>query len=184
MRLFVGIPLLSVVIRQLTALCTELRSPRDGLRWTAPESWHITLKFLGSTSPEQCECVIARLRAVRRSPFPIQLETPNIFDRAGIFFAGVRLTPALLALEQQVTAATEQCGFVAEARPYRPHITLARGQRQNLRAVKKRVAGQGEFASFVAQEFCLYESFLESSGARYEVQERFGLDQANGLNQD
>ncbi len=98
----------------------------DGLRWSAPESWHITLQFLGNTP--QYECIVARLRELRSPPVPIQLEGLGFFERAGVFFAGVGLTPELQALQQRVTAATGLCGFIPETRPYHPHITLARSK--------------------------------------------------------
>lgn len=149
------------------------------MRWSAPESWHITLQFLGSTSETQYECVVARLRELHAAPIPIQMEQTGFFDRAGIFFAGVALTPELLALQQQVTQATIPCGFTSEDRPYRPHITLARikGRRKKtgMKALQAKIRSQPKFSCFVAEEFLLYESFTRPEGSRYEVRERFWI---------
>jgi RNA 2',3'-cyclic 3'-phosphodiesterase len=179
MRLFVGIPLKPAVIDELAAVSEQLRSKEDGLRWAAPESWHITLQFLGSTSLKKFECVSARLREVRSPAVPVRLEELGVFDRAGIFFVAVGLTPELLALQQRVVSATGHCGFVPETRPYHPHITLARskgeGRGEGLRLLKTRVQRQPAFTRFVADEFLLYESMLERTGARYEIRERFSL---------
>jgi 2'-5' RNA ligase len=81
-------------------------------------------------------------------------------------------------LQERVTAATQPCGFVPEARPYQPHITLARGkgQRRDLGELKAKIRRQPDFTRFVAREFLLYESFLSPAGSRYEVRERFTLD--------
>jgi 2'-5' RNA ligase len=65
MRLFAGIPLAAAVIDELSAISLRLQSSADGLRWSAPESWHITLQFLGNTGQEQYECTVARLREMR-----------------------------------------------------------------------------------------------------------------------
>src|SRR5271156_493848 len=100
MRFFVGIPLAPAVIEELSAVSLRLQSGADGLRWSAAESWHITLQFLGST--QQYECIVARLRELRSAAVPIQLEGLGFFERAGIFFAGVRLTPQLATLQQRV----------------------------------------------------------------------------------
>ena len=180
MRLFIGIPLSPEVIQELAALTEQLKSPADGLRWPAPEGWHITLQFLGSTSTDQYECVVPALRRIRQAPFEIQLEPPRFFDNAGVFFAGVKLSPALTGLQQVVTEATTPCGFPAEERPYHPHITLARakGGRASLKALKSRVATTTEFSGFVAREFLLYESFPGRGGSQYEIRERFGLADA------
>ena len=68
MRLFVGIPLSDEVVRELAAVVARLRPGAGNLRWTASESWHITLQFLGETAPEQYECLAARLGEVRAAP--------------------------------------------------------------------------------------------------------------------
>jgi len=176
MRLFIGIPLASAVIDELRAASARLRSNADGLRWTEPVSWHVTLQFLGNTSPEQFACVVARLRSLHAPPVPVCLEELGCFDRAGILFAGIRLTPELLLLHERVVAATQPCGFVPETRPFHPHITLARSKgRHNLDQLKAKIRRPANFTRFVAREFLLYESFLSPAGARYEVRERFPL---------
>jgi 2'-5' RNA ligase len=176
MRLFVGIPLAAAVIDELGAASARLRSNADGLRWTAPESWHVTLQFLGNTRPEQYECVAARLHALHAPSVPVCLEELGCFERAGILIANVRLTPELILLQECVIAATQPCGFVPETRPFQPHITLARSKgRHNLDQLKAKIRRPSNFTRFVAREFLLYESFLSPSGSRYEVRERFPL---------
>jgi 2'-5' RNA ligase len=176
MRLFVGIPLAAAAIAELSAITMDLRSGKEELRWSAPGSWHITLQFLGNTVQEQYECTVARLRRLRLPPVPIGLEGLGFFDRSGVFFAGIRVTPELLLLQEHVTAATQLCGFVPEARSFQPHITLARSKGKGLRELKAKVPHQPNFTRFVAEEFLLYESFLGSAGSRYEVRERFQLE--------
>ncbi len=180
MRLFVGIPLAAEVSGELAAIRRRLESATDGLRWTLPASWHITLQFLGNASREQCASVAERLRALRPPPVPVALEKLGVFDRAGVLIVTVRPTPELLGLQERVTAATRPCGFIPESRPYQPHITLARakgeGRRNGLGALQTRIRQQPGFSRFSAREFFLYESFLAPAGARYEVRERFSLD--------
>src|ERR1700744_5740309 len=122
MRLFAGIPLAATVIDQLSAVSVRLRTSADGLRWSAPGSWHISLQFLGNTGQEQYERTVALLRELSSPSLPIQLEGLGLFERAGVFFAGVRLTPELRALQERVNAATGLCGFIPETRPYHPHV--------------------------------------------------------------
>ena len=170
----------AAVVDQLALVRAQLERPSDGLRWSAPESWHITLQFLGATTPGQYDCVTAGLRAIAAKPAPVQLEGLGFFERAGVFFAGVRLSPELIALQKSVVAATRECGFEPENRPYHPHITLARnrGREDGVRGLKPRVGAAPAFAGFVADEFLLYESFPNSQGSRYEVRRRFGLREA------
>jgi 2'-5' RNA ligase len=157
MRLFVGIPLTAAVIEELSAISMRLQSHADGLRWTAPESWHITLQFLGNT--QQYECI-------------------GFFDRAGVFFAGVNITSELETLQQRVTGATGLCGFIPETRPYHPHITLARSKAKGgrgLRELKSKIHRDPRFSAFVADVFVLYESVPGPGGSRYEIRDRFTL---------
>jgi 2'-5' RNA ligase len=179
MRLFVGIALSDAVVRELRSVVARLRSSGGGLRWTEPDSWHITLQFLGNTTPEQYACLTSRLGEVRSVPIPVELGSLSCFDRAGVFFAEVAVTPGLAALGRSVVAATRRCGFAAETRPFHPHITLARakglGSGAELRAFASRIRSQPAFTRFTAQEFLLYESHLGAEGARYEVRGRFPL---------
>ena len=180
MRLFVGIPLASEVLAELSKVTARFRSNGDNLRWTAPESWHITLQFLGNTDPEQYRCLIAQLSGVHAGPVPIHLANLGFFDRAGVFFVDVEPTPALVALAARVNSATSFCGFSPETRPFHPHITLARAKGQSrgqpLQALAQRIKNQPTFRRFRASEFLLYESHLSPAGSTYEIQHRFLLD--------
>lgn len=180
MRLFVGISLTPKVIDELSVVSARLRAEGDGLRWSAPESWHITLQFLGSATEEQYRCIVAQLRELRSPALPMQLAEMGFFDRAGIFFVGVTLATELLLLQQRVTVATELCGFATESRPFQPHITLARAKgktsRQSFRQLKMKLPSQPHFTRFLARDFLLYESVPAPAGSRYIIRVRFLLD--------
>ena len=180
MRLFVGLPLASEVLNELAEAVARLRDPHDGLRWTTTDTWHITLQFLGNTDQQHCDCVRESLARIRATQFEVRLGTFGFFDRAGVFFVDVVPGAELVALSQQVIAATSESGFVAEARPYHPHITLARAKGRPLKDLRNRAsrelgkAGRREL-SFPASEFLLYRSHTLAEGAKYEVQGRFPL---------
>lgn len=180
MRLFIGIPLATATADGLAAIVQQLyaQAPPQGLRWSAREFWHITLQFLGSTRPEQYDCITTRLRELHYPPVRIDLGSLATFDRAGVLYVEVRVTPDLAALQQAVTASTSLCGFTPEDRPYHPHITLARrkgkGGRE-LRNLKMQMQQQPKLAAFTANSFILYESTPTPEGSRYDVRERFPL---------
>lgn len=179
MRLFVGIALAEKVTAQLERACARLRAHGDGLRWSAPESWHVTLQFLGNVGEEQFACLQARLAEVHAAPVPVRLGALGIFERAGGLLVKVEPTEELVELQRRVVAATGTCGFVPEERPYQPHITLARakgeGGRRQLKMLKARADEQPAFAGFTADQFLLYESHLGPGGSRYEVLGSVGL---------
>lgn len=172
MRLFVAIPVGMETRRALEAMVARLRWDGDGLRWTRPESWHITLAFLGETAPERLVALTEQLGRVQANVFAVEFGVPENFKRAGSLVVGVRHSAELNALQQAVGRATAAAGFKLEERPYRPHLTLARarrGQQIRLQPLKDGIEG------FKAHAFVLYESFLEQGGARYEERQRFSL---------
>lgn len=182
-RLFVGIGLPPACVDELSRVSVRLRRPEDGLRWSSPASWHITLEFLGIVNEEQSECLIESLRTLRAAPFPVAMGGFGFFERVGIFFAAVELTPALLLLRSAVTAATSLCGYAPDTRAYHPHVTLARSRGKagvkGLRSLQLApdVQNKRAAAAFVADEVLLYESVPQAGGPRYEVRERFKLQE-------
>jgi 2'-5' RNA ligase len=176
MRLFVGIALSAGTLAELAPLVTQIKPKVTGWRWSEPESWHITLQFLGATGVDQYSRLIAQLRAIRSPKVPVQLGGLGVFDRTGIFFVDVQVSPQLADLQKLVTSATAPCGFVAESRPYHPHITLARFEGKNrAQNLPDTSAPAPQFSGFVASEFLLYESVLAPAGDRYAVRGRFPL---------
>ena len=187
MRLFIGIALAPEATDALRGVSERFSAAAsDGLRWSLPESWHVTLQFLGAASDEQFACVTAQLSQVRSARVPIRIDGLDFFVRAGVFHAGIALTPELLALQQRVTAATRSCGFVPEARAYHPHITLARTKGRSgshaLATLKNAVQSSHATlaAEFVAEEFLLYQSIPAPEGSHYEVRARFPLSAEPG----
>jgi 2'-5' RNA ligase len=182
MRLFVGIPLASDAVEALEALSRSLRATGDHLRWSSPDTWHVTLQFLGETSVEKYGCVVTRLAEIRSPAVPVWLSGTGVFERAGVFWAGVNVSPELRLLEKQVVGATSACGFASEDRPYHPHVTLARAKGDDrghaLRKLQGRVKQDVAFPPFTARAFVLYESFLGAGGPRHQVRERFPLGDA------
>lgn len=183
MRLFVGIPLADAAVGELSALVSRLRKSEQAaatqLRWTDAGSWHITLQFLGNATAEQLECLTARLGEIRAATVAVQIGELGVFDRTGVFFADVVVASGLGRLQRAVVAATSQCGFVAETRPFHPHITLARtkghGRVKELQNLREKLSSAPSFTPFTANEFLIYESHLGAEGSRYEVRARFHL---------
>jgi RNA 2',3'-cyclic 3'-phosphodiesterase len=179
MRLFIAIPLADSIARELEQLVARLRPSLTQLRFTARESWHITLQFLGNATADRLDCLTTRLPRIDSVPFPVRIGEPGFFDRAGVLFADVAVTPALVSLQQRVAAETAACGFAAESRPYHPHITLARSKtrvpKSDFSSIQSNLSGKASFSPFLAREFLLFESHLSSEGSRYEVRGRFPL---------
>jgi 2'-5' RNA ligase len=81
---------------------------------------------------------------------------------------------ALAALAADVATACRPLGFEPDARPFRPHLTIARLRRP---AAVGDVLDRIELPPlrFDARELVLYRSHLSQQGARYEALARLPL---------
>lgn len=129
MRLFVALNPPSEAVAELDGAVAALRERAPGLRWTLPAQWHLTLTFLGEVAEDDLPQLRERLgRTASRSP-ALALR----FRGGGRFGRRVLLTHVdgdrdqLRRLAAATTAAARRTGLAVEDRPYRPHLTLARG---------------------------------------------------------
>ncbi len=153
----------------LDAVAAVDRPTVAGLRWTARDQWHVTLRFLGRV--EDTDDAVEALEAVRAAP-TIAVAGPTV----GRFGQRVLHVPVagLEDVAGAVVSATAAVGELPEDRPFAGHLTLARvarGARVDLRAL----AGQPVEGRWPVTEICLVESHLSPRGARYEVVRRFPL---------
>lgn len=177
-RLFTGIAVDAAQMPLLAECADSLRTAHPDLRWSERAGWHVTLQFYGMVDAARESRLREQLQGMQAIPAEVRVRGIGIFDRAGVFFAGVVLSEALQALQRSVVEAGAACGFAAEDRPYRPHITLARRKgRSGPWNFQNNVGvdAQRAFGQFVASEFALYESVAGPGGSRYEVLERYAL---------
>jgi 2'-5' RNA ligase len=96
-----------------------------GAKLVRRENLHVTLHFLGEVDATRLE-PLARAIAVTSPPVEI------VLDRFAAWTPGIAVlepaaTPdALGALHARLAQALAGAGFALDARPYRPHVTLAR----------------------------------------------------------
>ncbi len=89
---------------------------------------HLTLHFLGEAEIPR---ISGAIQQVLFSRFEVTLAGVGQFPSAGgsvTLWAGVRESASLQQLHDAVADALGATGFKKEARPYNPHITLARGE--------------------------------------------------------
>jgi len=120
---------LFVAVRPTEPATTALRAlPRDeqpGVRWSAPENWHVTLRFLGDASMPE---VIAALSSMPL-PSPRTVALGPMITLLGN--AIVVRADGLDEVANQVAVATSAWGTVDEGRPFLGHLTLGRLRRAN-----------------------------------------------------
>ena len=109
----------------------QLREWRDGCAWPKSASpvragqLHATLHFLGNIPRVRLPELVAGL-GVRFKPFELGFGHPELWHGGIAVLAPDVVPEPLLALHGALGEALERLGLPLEARPYRPHVTLAR----------------------------------------------------------
>ncbi|MEX2431529.1 MAG: RNA 2',3'-cyclic phosphodiesterase [Dehalococcoidia bacterium] len=132
-RLFVAVALPPNTRDALANVVHSLREDLPGpFRWVAPESLHLTLKFLGDVERGRVELLTSALAAAcrDRDAFHLALSGAGTFPGRGspkVIWVGIGGdTGALAALQRSVEAALVEAGEARQDNPFRPHLTLAR----------------------------------------------------------
>jgi 2'-5' RNA ligase len=173
MRLFVAVVPPRPVLLELRAAMTTLPHTGGSLRWRHPESWHITLAFLGEvprdTLPELSER-LARA-ASRATPMELSVAGGGHFE-SQVLWAGVQGDRDRLGrLSETVAAAARRCRLKVDDRPYRPHVTLARVRGEEPTDLQPYVERMTAFRTprWLVKEMELFESVTPTTPGRAQI---------------
>lgn len=181
-RLFVGIPVPENVAAGLGGLSRAGGLDLAGMRWTALDKMHLTLRFLGSAPDAAIERMSRRLETIRFSRFEVVLEDAALFERVGVFLVKVQGSSSLMALQSLVEQAAQEAGFGPEDKPFRAHITLARvrrGTKQGGSAQQLKVVARldGLCKALPVRRFAVETMILyESIDGKYVRLREFGVE--------
>lgn len=167
-RLFVGIEIPHKLRQELA----RLQAGIPGAAWTAPDNFHLTLRFIGAVEQPVAEDIHDALIKVSAAMFPLALSGMGFFAsgrRPRALWAGVAENPALEHLQARVERAVQHAGLPPEQRKFAPHVTLARAKNCALGDLHRFVAEHGDFrvSSFTVENFLLYESQSTDHGPVY-----------------
>lgn len=123
MRLFIAVSFTKDVEDGLVLAQNKLREESRSGNFSARENLHLTLAFIGETDRLDDVCRIMD-RSVGRE-LEIEISGGGRFD--DIYWARVSENAALSALAKRLQKELRDAGFDIEDRPFKPHITLARG---------------------------------------------------------
>jgi len=130
-RLFVAVAIPAGTADAVEAAIGTWREAFPRARWVPRENWHVTLAFLGSTSPRLVPWVLEQLAEVaERTPvFETRVRGLGAFpstDRARVLWVGLEDDPGSIhGLATAVRRALAR-EFPPEARPFSAHLTVAR----------------------------------------------------------
>jgi 2'-5' RNA ligase len=184
MRAFFAITLPEAITESLGALSQRLRLKGAKASWVPPQRMHLTLRFFGDITEEQCAGMIAAAVAPLAEVLAPEFLITGVgsFGRKGrpdVIWAGAQILAGdVEAILRAVDAAARAQGIEVENRPFRPHITLARIR--DPRSAGALAAELGHEAGFAAGQFTchnvtLYQSRLTPSGPEYSIIKEFPL---------
>jgi 2'-5' RNA ligase len=180
MRLFIAVELPEHIRAALSVVQHELRPVTSTARWVAPESIHITLKFLGEVHDKRLDDIHFALKGLSWKPFLINVRGVGFFPGTRsprVFWAGME-APTMKELAEQLDSRMEALGFEKEKRAFRPHITLARAKNTRIDTSLVTAAepfNEHQFGSFTVDRVFLFKSTLKPGGAVYDKVREFLL---------
>jgi len=155
----------------------QIKIPSDTVRWTPLNKLHITLHFLKAFDLKDLENLSKKVEEQLKQfpPFEISVEGLELFPsgkhpKVISFNIPTREKNEILELAKVISNEIKNCGYPPEARPFRPHLTLARIQKpadvDNINI---------KHFQFIANEVILFESRPSIEGSQYIPLKKFSL---------
>ena len=167
MRLFIAVELPRGLHEALAETSSLLRGCVRG-RYVAPDSFHVTLAFLGEVeSYRVVDASNALDEGCRGFPsFPLALGELGRFGRvsSATLWQGFRRHEVLDKLAQSVRASLDSAGFDFDAKSFLPHVTLMRSADLGSGTLPMPVLSEG-----VIDTVSLFKSDLSGNRPQYEA---------------
>lgn len=176
-RLFVAVRLEEPAQSALQRTVEAVRDDYPGVRWSDPETWHVTLGFVGSVEEEEAQRVDAVTAEVAAATPALQLRLDSgvgTFNNTAIW-AGIAYDADLTSAVEGLGRGLRAAGFAIEERRFTPHCTFARlprgsamppGLLEELRAPR---------VAWPVERFVVVRSRLRVGGAEHAVRSRHML---------
>ena len=150
---------------------------RQKIRWLPPESYHLTLVFLGEVEYAILSvlqfALEQKLEAAVSVPLTISTITPFPFSRPRIAALLVEHTTELLQLQRDLLNCVRKCGIHLERRRFVPHVTLGRLKPHAGKTID--FQARNILLSVFAESVTLFQSKLAPSGAIHTALAEFPL---------
>ena len=170
-RAFFGLPLPEGHREALGQYLVECAAAAPAFRWTPAANLHLTVRFIGSIERSVVDGIADRLGARPLAGFELELGDVGTFNRGRlvrvVWFQVRSGADAAKELAAQVEEECARAGLPPEARPFQPHLTLARARARD-GAVLPPLPLAPELPPWRAGELILYRSQLGRAGSVYE----------------
>ncbi|MFC2023989.1 RNA 2',3'-cyclic phosphodiesterase [Chloroflexota bacterium] len=178
-RGFIAIELPPEITLKLGQLQAQMKAgEQPWVKWVKPKGIHLTLKFLGNMAAANTAAVTRAIKEATAgiNPFPLEVKDLGVFPnpkRVQVAWVGINGEVAKLnQIKARLDANLAPLGFTPEARPFTPHLTLARlkihaspEQRQNFGRLI--TASHFEAGEIMVDAVSLMQSQLTPDGAIY-----------------
>jgi 2'-5' RNA ligase len=183
MRLFIGVELPDAVkemaAKQLDDVKERVRkaAPSAAIRWVEAANLHITLWFIGEVDETRADALRSSMQPPFATPrFDVKLEGLGAFPPGGtprVIWIGMTAgREPLVALHGEIRDRLAPLGYEPEARPFSPHLTVARVKdirAGGAKAVRAVLASQPVVLERYTQAaVTLFRSRTSPKGAQYE----------------
>ncbi|MBQ9041917.1 MAG: RNA 2',3'-cyclic phosphodiesterase [Eggerthellaceae bacterium] len=166
MRLFIAAELPGEVVEALAETSAMLRGCMRG-RYVAPDSFHVTLAFLGDVEAARVNDAIDALEEGCRGAQSIDVALGELgsFGRRSkaTLWQGFREADQLQDLAQSVRAALQQRNLPFDDKPFRAHVTLMRAADLSKGALPSPALAEGRI-----EHVTLFKSDLSGPRPVYE----------------
>jgi 2'-5' RNA ligase len=178
MRLFIALNIPKKQRSRIHRAARPLREADLPVRWSDPDNYHVTLKFLGQVRREKLQGIEEAITGVAGSTrgFDTSFAGFGAFPtirRPRVIWLGVGATPELRCLKQDLEWGLADAGYDPETRAFHPHVTLGRaepgGGAGAFRGLDELVADMSFEGGLKVHTVDLMRSHLSRSGASYSI---------------
>lgn len=172
-RLFAGCPIDSAVGTPLGEWAERSLS-EEGVRVTPVMNMHVTLLFYAAVDTAIRDELAALTREIMWTPITVETGRLSMMGRSAITvelrassedLSRIAVKIGNMAARQHLFEQVRPAERLSRGRPRALHLTVARTKKP---IELEQVLAPPE-AKFVLDRLCLYESFLEPTGSRYEI---------------
>ena len=180
LRLFVAIPVSDAVREEILRVQRELQplAPRGVVRWTKPEQFHLTLRFLGDVSSDCVAGLQESVRAVCSGEPALHLQAqgvgffPNARSPRVIWISITDGENRLADFQRKIEGAVQPFSAGAGSERFAGHVTLGRFNQYKWLDINELIASwktmkSWKFGEWTVREIEIIRSELLATGSRY-----------------
>jgi 2'-5' RNA ligase len=171
MRLFLAIEFHNPIFKNAQGLLQPAGS------FSFPDSFHLTLKFLGEVDTKKVPAIVEHVRRVQWKPFALHVGAIGFFPRPKdprVVWMGTTPEEECKVLQRDIDKALEN--FFEKDHRFKPHVTIARVKTihdfEMLQKIAEKISRMDGF-DVIVDKFHLIESDLSKGKPQYTIRESF-----------